>query len=59
MFKVKRQLNNKCCFLFQAVGGLGADGQKRAKKQNGRLLQGRTWDAVREGHAYCGAGGRG
>ena len=24
------------------------DGKKRAKKQNGRLLQGRTWDAVPE-----------
>lgn len=34
-------------------GGWGADGLKRAKKQNGRLLEGRTWDAVPEGHLYC------
>ena len=33
-------------FFFKQWGGWGADGTKRAKKQNGRLLQGRTWDAV-------------
>jgi len=26
-------------------GGWGVDGKKRGKKLNGRLLQGRTWDA--------------
>lgn len=33
-------------FFFKQWGGWGADGKKRAKKQNGRLLNGRTWDAV-------------
>jgi protein gp37 len=32
-------------FFFKQWGGWGADGKKRAKKQNGRLLNGRTWDA--------------
>lgn len=31
-------------FFFKQWGGWGADGKKRAKKQNGRLLNGRTWD---------------
>jgi protein gp37 len=31
-------------FFFKQWGGWGADGQKRAKKQNGRQLNGRTWD---------------
>jgi len=39
--------------FFKQWGGWGADGKKRAKKQNGRLLQGRTWDAVPIGHLYC------
>jgi protein gp37 len=29
-------------------GGWGVDGKMRGKKLNGRLLQGRTWDAVPE-----------
>jgi protein gp37 len=33
-------------FFFKQWGGWGADGKKRAKKVNGRLLNGRTWDAV-------------
>jgi hypothetical protein len=33
-------------FFFKQWGGWGADGKKRAKKQNGRLLEGRTWDVV-------------
>jgi len=33
-------------FFFKQWGGWGADGKKRAKKQNGRLLNGRTWNAV-------------
>ncbi|MFY9259134.1 MAG: phage Gp37/Gp68 family protein [Gallionella sp.] len=31
-------------FFFKQWGGWGADGVKRAKKQNGRQLHGRTWD---------------
>lgn len=33
-------------FFFKQWGGWGADGRKRAKKQNGRQLNGRTWDAM-------------
>lgn len=31
-------------FFFKQWGGWGADGKKRSKKDNGRLLKGRTWD---------------
>lgn len=31
-------------FFFKQWGGWGADGVKRNKKANGRLLRGRTWD---------------
>lgn len=44
---IKNQCDaNKVAFFFKQWGGWGADGKKRAKKQNGRLLDGRTWDAV-------------
>ena len=33
-------------FFFKQWGGWGADGKRRAKKQNGRELNGRTWDAM-------------
>ncbi len=33
-------------FFFKQWGGWGVDGKKRAKRQNGRLLQGRTWDQM-------------
>lgn len=32
-------------FFFKQWGGWGADGVKRHKKANGRLLRGKTWDA--------------
>lgn len=32
-------------FFFKQWGGWGADGVKRHRKANGRLLHGRTWDA--------------
>ena len=32
-------------FFFKQWGGWGADGVRRHKKANGRLLHGRTWDA--------------
>jgi len=42
-------------FFFKQWGGWGADGKKRAKKTNGRLLLGRTWDSVPEAaHVYAG-----
>ena len=33
-------------FFFKQWGGWGVDGKKRAKKENGRLLKGRTWDEM-------------
>lgn len=33
-------------FFFKQWGGWGADGVKRHKKANGRLLNGRTWDEL-------------
>jgi len=46
-------VRNQCetsgvAFFFKQWGGWGADGVRRAKKQNGRLLAGRTWDAYPE-----------
>ena len=35
-------------FFFKQWGGWGADGKRRAKKANGRILLGRTWDSVPE-----------
>lgn len=33
-------------FFFKQWGGWGADGRRRAKSKNGRLLNGRTWDEM-------------
>jgi protein gp37 len=33
-------------FFFKQWGGWGADGKRRAKSANGRLLNGRTWDEM-------------
>lgn len=33
-------------FFFKQWGGWGADGTRRSKKANGRLLAGRTWDEM-------------
>jgi protein gp37 len=38
----------KVQFFFKQWGGWGADGKKRSKKANGRMLDGRTWDAMPE-----------
>lgn len=38
--------NQEVAFFFKQWGGWGADGVKRAKKQNGRELHGRTWDSM-------------
>lgn len=35
-------------FFFKQWGGWGADGKRRAKSKNGRLLNGRTWDEMPE-----------
>lgn len=39
-------------FFFKQWGGWGADGNRRSKKANGRLLGGRTWDQMPEPVAY-------
>jgi protein gp37 len=47
VMNIKRQCEEqKVAFFFKQWGGWGADGKKRAKKENGRLLLGRTWDEV-------------
>lgn len=47
VLNIKHQCDEQhAAFFFKQWGGWGADGKKRAKKQNGRLLQGRTWDGV-------------
>jgi protein gp37 len=47
ILNIKSQCDaQKIAFFFKQWGGWGADGKKRAKKQNGRLLNGRTWDSV-------------
>lgn len=44
---IKRQCaSQKVAFFFKQWGGWGPDGRKRAKKRNGRLLEGQTWDDV-------------
>lgn len=47
VLKIKLQCDEQhSAFFFKQWGGWGADGKKRAKRLNGRLLQGRTWDGV-------------
>ncbi len=36
----------RVAFFFKQWGGWGADGKRRAKHANGRLLNGRTWDEM-------------
>lgn len=38
--------NQNVAFFFKQWGGWGADGKRRAKAKNGRLLNGRTWDEM-------------
>jgi protein gp37 len=40
-------------FFFKQWGGWGADGKKRAKSANGRVLEGRTWDEMPEAIGQC------
>ena len=52
---IKRQCQEQhAAFFFKQWGGWGADGRKRPKKRNGRLLEGRTWDGVPEVGAIVG-----
>lgn len=39
----------KVAFFFKQWGGWGADGKRRTKARNGRLLNGRTWDQMPAG----------
>ena len=44
---VRRQCTEQSvAFFFKQWGGWGADGKRRAKSKNGRLLNGRTWDEM-------------
>lgn len=50
---VKRQCEDyDISFFFKQWGGWGADGKKRAKKANGRMLFGRTWDGMPALHGH-------
>ncbi|MEZ4601353.1 MAG: phage Gp37/Gp68 family protein [Syntrophotaleaceae bacterium] len=55
VLNIKRQCEEQhAAFFFKQWGGWGADGRKRAKKRNGRMLEGRTWDGVPEVGAMVG-----
>ncbi len=44
---VRRQCDaQSVAFFFKQWGGWGADGRRRSKSMNGRMLNGRTWDAM-------------
>ena len=47
--RIRRQCEQQgALFFFKQWGGWGADGVRRSKKANGRLLDGKTWDAMPE-----------
>nr|WP_244244112.1 phage Gp37/Gp68 family protein [Lysobacter alkalisoli] len=47
---IREQCENQgAAFFFKQWGGWGADGKKRSKSANGRLLEGRTWDQMPAG----------
>jgi protein gp37 len=47
---VQRQCEEQgVAFFFKQWGGWGADGKRRAKSANGRVLNGRTWDEMPAG----------
>lgn len=51
-----RNVKNQCddagtAFFFKQWGGWGADGKRRSKHANGRILDGKTWDAYPDQHA--------
>jgi protein gp37 len=51
---VRRQCEVQgAAFFFKQWGGWGADGVKRHKKANGRVLHGRTWDELPRLNAPC------
>lgn len=47
VLKIKKQCENQnVSFFFKQWGSIGKDGKKRSKKENGRELAGRHWDAI-------------
>jgi protein gp37 len=47
VLNIKRQCDEQGVdFFFKQWGGWGPDGKKRSKKHNGRMLEGRVWDAA-------------
>ncbi len=47
VLNVKNQCDEQgAAFFFKQWGGWSDEGEKRGKKHNGRMLEGRTWDAV-------------
>ena len=47
VLNIKRQCDEQGVdFFFKQWGGWGPDGKKRSKKHNGRMLEGRIWNAV-------------
>jgi protein gp37 len=47
VLNIKRQCDEQGVdFFFKQWGGWGPDGKKRSKKHNGRMLEGRTWNAA-------------
>lgn len=47
VINIKLQAENAgVAFFFKQWGGWGSDGKRRAKKHNGRILNGKTWDQM-------------
>ena len=47
VLNIKRQCDEQWVdFFFKQWGGWGPDGKKRSKKLNGRMLEGRIWNAA-------------
>lgn len=42
----KQCKTQRVAFFFKQWGGWGADGKRRSKTENGRLLNGKTWDEM-------------
>ena len=54
VIKIKNQCEKQgAIFFFKQWGSWGADGRKRSKKANGRLLLGRTWDKKPQMYDHC------
>ncbi|MBS0575067.1 MAG: phage Gp37/Gp68 family protein [Proteobacteria bacterium] len=48
--RIRRQCEAQdVCFFFKQWGGWGADGKRRSKAANGRMLDGKTWDQMPAG----------